>query len=216
MSTPTNSAAWETDPFWSEVVRVMTEGKKLRADAYLQRLDSSELESLRLCLSLPVPFVVMREQAPKWRGGPHDGNPPGLSALSDLWHAIKQVEVLRNIERDNLLLEAARAKAKSLGIATDESMLDNLLLIVAQEVLNKSLSGEDPKSRTAAARLLLKRADQKRHDRDFEQEREKWLVSQKTKIDLAFDELEKAFKGNSDALKHFNIARDLVREKVDS
>lgn len=44
--------------------------------------------------------------------------------------------------------------------------------------------------------------------------REKWAAAQKSKIELAFDELEKSFKGNPEALKHFQMARDLVHKNT--
>ncbi len=162
---PITTAAWEQDTFWAEAVRVMTGGKKLRADSYLQRLSAEDLESLRACLSLPVPLVLMREQAPKWVGGPFDGNPPGLETIRVIWQAMRQVEVLRNMEADNLLLTATRERAKALGLDGDEQLLDSILTLVGQEVLKKTLSGEDPKNRTAAAQMLLKRSDQKRDSR---------------------------------------------------
>lgn len=54
-----------------------------------------------------------------------------------------------------------------------------------------------------------------KEDRAFEAgafDQRKFEAAMKSKIEAGFDELEKAFKGNPDALKHFNLAREMVRK----
>ena len=123
--------------------------------------------------------------------------------LKRLWAAAKQADALKNLERDNLLLEAARKKAESLGLGKDEAMLDGILTVVAQEVLNKSLTGEDPKNRTAAAKLLLKRQDQK-------MERDKFAAAMKSKIEAGLDALFDEVKNNPEALELFGKFKSVV------
>ena len=53
-------------------------------------------------------------------------------------------------------------------------MIDIACDLVGQEVLQKTMSDEDPKNRTAALRALLKRADQKLNRELFTLDREKF------------------------------------------
>lgn len=51
-----------------------------------------------------------------------------------------------------------------------QEILDTVIQLIGQEVIQKTLEGEDPKNRTAAARLLLKREDQKLDHARFQRE----------------------------------------------
>jgi hypothetical protein len=70
--------------------------------------------------------------------------------------------LLHELESDDEAVRKVRAKA---GTRTQEELLDEILEVLALEVRHKTLKRLDPNGRTAAARLLLKRADQRRQDR---------------------------------------------------
>lgn len=60
--------------------------------------------------------------------------------------------------------------------------------------------------------LDFAKIQEKQQDRDLE--RQKFEAGLRTKIDLAFDELEAEFKANPEALELFNRARSMVQQKV--
>jgi hypothetical protein len=64
------------------------------------------------------------------------------------------------------VIEGARMALGPLveGTAAEE-VLDVVMALIAKDVIDKTLGKMDPAARTAAARLLLKRADQRRVDR---------------------------------------------------
>jgi hypothetical protein len=70
--------------------------------------------------------------------------------------------LLLELESDDEAVKKVRAKA---GTRAQEELLDEILEVLALEVRHKTLKRLDPNGRTAAARLLLKRADQRRQDR---------------------------------------------------
>jgi hypothetical protein len=69
--------------------------------------------------------------------------------------------LLRELDSDDEAVKKVRAKA---GTRPQEELLEEILEVLALEVRHKTLKGLDPNGRTAAARLLLKRADQRRQD----------------------------------------------------
>jgi hypothetical protein len=70
--------------------------------------------------------------------------------------------LLAELKADDEEIKKIRDNACS---RTQEELLDEIMDSMAQEVRHKTLKRVDPSGRTAAARLLLKRADQRRFDR---------------------------------------------------
>jgi hypothetical protein len=139
--------------------------KDQRADAYEQHLQPEELEQLHALLLQPgLRLSDVRALAPPHRGGPWDGSKPSKRLLSEIGTRLRTEQTLLNLEATAKVMDAVHHKLK--GIA-DEEVLDSVISLVGQEVIQKTLSGEDPKNRTAATRLLLKRADQKLAGREM-------------------------------------------------
>jgi hypothetical protein len=199
------TAAWESDPFWKEVVNVMTGGKKLRGDAYLQRLTSADLESLQLCLLLPASLEEQQKRAPKWRGGQRDGELPGIKLLSELGQAIRQVEMLRGLERQQMVEAAAKDRCGQLGL--NSALTNAVVTIVGEEALRQSAQGVVDKFAVKAATVLMKREDQR-----FEQE--KFKESLRDKLQAGLDAVAEAFKGNAEAMKLYQQARAMISRET--
>lgn len=70
--------------------------------------------------------------------------------------------LLTELETDDEAIKKVRAKT---GARLQEELLDEIMEVIAHEVRHKTLKRVDAAGRTAAARLLLKRADQRRFDR---------------------------------------------------
>ena len=77
-------------------------------------------------------------------------------------HQTRGDSLVRELASDDEAVKNVRAKAEA---RTQEELLDEIMDVLAQEVRHKTLKRQDPNGRTAAARLLLKRADQRRFDR---------------------------------------------------
>lgn len=211
MSTPPNTPpaatpAWEEDPFWKEVVSVMTGGKKLRSDAYLQTLSAEDLEDLRRWLFSPLPLSSQRDVVPKWRGGPQDGNPPSTSVLSEIGQAMRQVNMLQNMERQQMIATATKARGLQLGL--DGSLLDTVLTVMGEEALKRVAAGMADKTLSSAATALLRREEQK-----FDQK--KFTVALQKKIEAGLDALAEKFKSNPEAMALYQQARELIARETE-
>lgn len=132
-TTPTKAAAWEQDSFWREVVAVLTGGKKLRGEHYLQRLSESELEQLRSALSAPGTLLEQQKLCPARRGGATDGDLPPVSLLSEIAQAMRQVVVLRQCQVNDAIGKAAKDRCKDLGL--DPELTNRVVRIVGEEAL---------------------------------------------------------------------------------
>lgn len=205
MTQPTNTAAWEADPYWKEVVQVITGGKKLRSDAYLQTLSAGDLDQLRLCLLLPLSLEQQQVRAPKWTGGPRDGEAPSIKLLSELGQAVRQTEMIQSLERQKMINAAARSRGLQLGL--DGSLVDTVLTALTEEALKRHAAGLADKFLPAAGKYLLKREDQL-------MEREKFAESRKTSIERALEEFSQFLKGQPALLAEFEQFRVKVISQV--
>ncbi len=205
MSTPTPTAAWEQDDFWREVVSVMTGGKKLRSDAYLQKLTEDDLESLRLALLLPGSLQEQTQRAPKWRGGARDGEAPSTKILCKVGQAIRQALVLRGLERQQLIENATRKRCGQLGI--NSGLADAVVTIVGEEALKQHAVGVVDDFAIKAAGVLIKRNDQL-------MEREKFEEARRTNIERALEEFAQFIKGQPQLLEEFESFKARVMAEV--
>lgn len=159
MSANPSTAAWEADPFWKDVVNILTGGKKLRSDAYLYRLTAEDLDSLRLVLFSSLPLEEQVKAAPKWRGGLKDGEPPSMALLSGLGSAIREANLMQSLERQQMLAANAKARCGSLGL--DATMTDAVLTVLAEEALKRQMAGSADSFLPNAANALLTREGMK-------------------------------------------------------
>ena len=152
-TSPTQSAAWEQDAFWREVVAVLTGGKKLRGEHYLQNLPAESLEQLRSALSAPGTLVDQRKLCPTRVGGRTDGELPPVSLLSEISQAVRQVISLRALKIDDAISETAKERCRELGL--DQSVTNAVLRTVGEEVLRQRSNNLVGPFAISAANVLL-------------------------------------------------------------
>lgn len=147
------SAAWENDSFWREVVAVLTSGKKLRGEHYLQQLSPEELEQLRSALSFAGTLKEQQQLCPRRRGGPTDGAFPNLDLLSQLSQAIRQVQTLRALSRQDLIAAATKDRCGELGL--DPRLTNAVVRVVGEEALRQQAENAVGPFAISAAQVLL-------------------------------------------------------------
>lgn len=153
MKKTSHKSAWQNDPFWREVVAVLTGGKKLRGEHYLQNLSGEELESLRVALSCVGTLAQQRELCPKRRGGPTDGELPPVSLLSQIAQAVREVTTLRALQRQDLISVATKDRCGQLGL--DPQLTNAVVRIVGEEALRQQAENQVGNFAISAAQVLL-------------------------------------------------------------
>lgn len=153
MKTNPTSAAWELDPFWREVVMILTGGKKLQGGDYLQNLCAEELEQLRLALSSSGIFAEQQKLCPRRRGGPTDGSLPPIGKLSEISQAMRQVTTLRALQRQDLISAATKDRCGQLGL--DPQLTNAVVRIVGEEALRQQAENQVGVFAISAANVLL-------------------------------------------------------------
>lgn len=153
MKTPSKTAAWENDPFWREVVAVLTGGQKLRGEHYLQNLSGEELEQLRVALSCAGTLAQQRELCPPRRGGSTDGSLPPVSLLSQIAQAVREVTTLRALQRQDLISAATKDRCGELGL--DPQLTNAVVRIVGEEALRQQAENQVGNFAISAAQVLL-------------------------------------------------------------
>lgn len=197
--------AWEEDEFWRELVNLMTGGKKLRSDAYLQFCTAEDLDLLQVCLSSGLPFVAIQQKAPPWRGGQFDGKPPGVGTLSEIASAMRQMSLLNNLERQQMINAATKARANVLGV--DPSLVDTVLRALSEEALKRQADGMADGMLGKAASALLKREDQSFN-------REKFKEATRKKVEAGMDELATILEKHPDLLAEFKAWRTKLSQRI--
>jgi len=153
MKTNPTIAAWEEDSFWREVVAVLTGGKKLRGEHYLQNLSGEELEQLRSALSAPGTLSDQQKLCPARRGGKTDGELPPTSLLSPISQAVREVTTLRALQRQDIIGKATKDRCGELGI--DPSLVNAVVRIVGEEALRQQAVNQVGPFAISAANVLL-------------------------------------------------------------
>ncbi len=152
-TSPTKPAAWEEDSFWREVVAVLTGGKKLRGEHYLQNLSAEELEQLRSALSAPGNLSDQAKLCPARRGGKTDGEQPVPSLLSEISQALREVVTLRSLQRQDLISAATKDRCGQLGL--DPQLTNAVVRVVAEEALRQQAENQVGSFAISAANVLL-------------------------------------------------------------
>jgi len=155
MSTNPTPRAWEENPFWQEVVHVLTGGKKLRSEHYLDKLSAEDLEQLRLALSCSGTYAEQQKLCPPRRGGSKDGELPNLTTLSEIAQAMRQTGMLRELERRHLIDVAAKKRCGQLGLNND--LTNAVVQIVGEEALLQETRGVVGDFTLKAAQVLMAR-----------------------------------------------------------
>jgi len=150
---PTKTAAWEQDSFWREVVAVLTGGKKLRGEHYLQSLSGEELEQLRSALAFAGTLLEQQKLCPPRRGGATDGSLPPVSLLSEISQAVREVLTLRSLQRQDLVSAATKDRCGQLGL--DPQLTNAVVRVVAEEALRQQAENQVGNFAISAANVLL-------------------------------------------------------------
>ena len=153
MKTKTSSAAWEADPFWRDVAAVLTGGKKLRGEHYLQNLSAEELEQLRSALSFAGTLADQQKLCPPRRGGATDGSLPPVSLLSQIAQAAREVTTLRALARQDLISAATKDRCGELGL--DPQLTNAVVRVVGEEALRQQAQNQVGSFAINAANVLL-------------------------------------------------------------
>lgn len=178
--------------------------KRQRPDSYEASLSEEELEQLHaLLLDRSLSLDDVKKVAPPHRGGRYDGQLPSTKTLGVIATRLRTDDMLLKIEASAKMMQAVRSKATKACPGQNEEVLDAICDLVGQEVIEKTVAGVDPKNRTAAARILLKRADQKRFDQKFKQQL-------KTDLEKGLDALYETIKGIPEAVAAFQQLQGIV------
>lgn len=195
---------WQADEYWNDVVAVMSNGKRVRKDAYLDMLDQAGLDALRCALALPG-LEAAAAAAPPWPAGKWTGRQPSTQLLSEIGEACRQVDCLLRMKANDVLNMAAKKEAKRLGLRFTDQEMDELMAIYRQQQMARMNSGLEVSPQAIGA--LLKRADQ-----NFD--RLKFQRALQTKMEAGLDEIAAAFQANPRALELYRQARALIAQEL--
>ena len=159
MSTAPTPRAWEQDEFWHEAVNILTGGKKLRSEHYLDKLTASELGQLLVALSSSGTFAEQQPLCPLRRGGARDGEPPSIKTLCEISQALRQVWMLNGLERNRLVTAAAQKRCATLGL--DAQLTDAVCQVVGEEALVQAAQNRVGDFSVKAAVVLMARQEGK-------------------------------------------------------
>jgi len=153
MKNQPSARAYLADKFWTEVVAVLSPGKELRPEHYLVRLSAEDLEKLRAALACSGSYVERRLLCPPRMGGVTDGELPPVSLLCEINQAIRQANVLREMQTQQLAEAAAKGRCKELGL--DQSLTNAVVRIVGEEALDQKAKEQVGTFAISAANVLL-------------------------------------------------------------
>jgi hypothetical protein len=141
-------------------------GVEFQKDSYEASLTPEERQSLYAMLRSDMPFEEVRKATVPWRTGEDAGKQPTLRTLYAINSRLDLEAILVGIEGTATFVEHTHRRLRPYLKGTDgEKVLDQAMELIGREVIRRTLYRLNPAARTAAARLLLKRADQRRVDR---------------------------------------------------
>jgi uncharacterized protein YqfA (UPF0365 family) len=153
-----------------------------QAGSYEAALTNEQRTEFHTLLLSGITLARAQAQALPWPDGPEKGNKPSISSLGKIRARLRIEERVSRIEEEKAITRATQTLLKSMVNKTDQEMvLDQAMTLIGQQVIEASLELNGPTSNTAAAWLLLRRADQRRSDRRtaiFEAQAEKAAKSQ--------------------------------------
>jgi hypothetical protein len=163
--------------------------RKPRCDSYEANLSVEEREELYAWLMEPgLSLRDAQERALPWRGGKRDGKKPSAKAVGKIGRRVRIESAMTELSAAAKVEAAAMARllAHLPPGSLHEETVDLAMRLISQEVIARTLGGLDPGSRTAAARLMLKRSDQNL-------QRERFMLEVR-KYELATEEVKAKLK----------------------
>ena len=135
------------------------------AASYEAALTEEQRISFHALLLSGITLAEAREKAPPWPEGPDKDKKPSIACLGKIRVRLGIEERISRIEEARATMRATQKLLKSLVNKTDqEQVLDQAMTLIGQQVIDAGLDLNGPSSKTAAAWLLLRRADQRRFD----------------------------------------------------
>ena len=139
-----------------------------REGSYAAALTGEQRISLYALLRSGITLAEAREKAPHWPAGPNrpeKDNRPSIACLGRIRWRLGVEEKVGRIEQAAATRRATRRLLRKLVAGTDqEQVLDEVMTLIGEQVIDATLGMESASTRTAAAWLLLRRADQRRFD----------------------------------------------------
>ena len=134
-------------------------------NTYEGTLTEKQRRVLYRMLRSEMPFDEVLDKAPPWGSGPDAGKQPSLRTLYNINERLELEAILVGLEGTSALVGKTTKELRPFVNGDGEQILDRALELIGSEVIRRTLYRLNPGARTAAARLLLKRADQRRVDR---------------------------------------------------
>jgi hypothetical protein len=136
-----------------------------REGSYAAALTGEQRISLYALLLSGISVAEACEKAVPWPEGKEKGHKPSEPCLWRIRRRLRIEERVRKIEIATATFRATQSLLQNLVNKTDqEKVLDQAVTLIAQQVIDAGLDLNGPSSKTAAAWLLLRRADQRRFD----------------------------------------------------
>jgi hypothetical protein len=136
-----------------------------QAGSYEAALTEEQRISLHALLLSGITLAEAQEEAPPWPVGPDKDKKPSPACLWRIQARLRVKERVKKIETAMFTFRATQKLLKTLVNKTDqEQVLDQAITLIGQQVIDAGLDSSGPSSKTAAAWLLLRRADQRRFD----------------------------------------------------
>ena len=136
-----------------------------QAGSYEAALTEEQRISLHALLLSGITLAEVREKVPPWPDDPEKVKKPSPACLWRIQARLRVKERVRKIETAMFTFRATQKLLDSLvNKADQEQVLDQAMTLIGQQVIDAGLDMNGPSSKTAAAWLLLRRADQRRFD----------------------------------------------------
>jgi hypothetical protein len=136
-----------------------------QAGSYEAALTEEQRIEFHALLLSGITLAEARDKVLPWPQGPDKDKKPSIACLGKIRLRLGIEERISRIEEARATMRATRTLLRSLVNKTDqEQVLDQAMTLIGQQVIDAGLDLNGPSSKTAAAWLLLRRADQRRFD----------------------------------------------------
>jgi hypothetical protein len=130
--------------------------RKLRSDRYEAQIGKDFCNKLYEMLLEPnADLKNIQTQCPPWKTGPNKGQPPTLRTLLNITARARAEKLLEQMQDAGEILVTARLQAPQVLNVSPNILTNQICNLLAQEILEKTVKGEDPRIRASLFRLLL-------------------------------------------------------------
>ena len=138
----------------------MNSNHEPQAGSYEAALTEDQRDALHALLLSDADMLEVRQKAPLWPHGPEQGRRPSIDSLWRIKQRLNIEDQVRHIEMAQATIDAMQPLVQKMVSKTNmETLLDQVVVLVAQEAAAAGLP-----SKATAARMLLQRAGQHRFD----------------------------------------------------